>query len=146
MDHADYKWTVTAQKSHCIHQITTMLATSKNVLFLGHNHLLATGTVDPTLWLLPEQLFCAVSTLSYTTVKNVMSAIILSFLTGFLSILQWWVPGGTKLICLWQKYMHVHDVSIHCAKKSTIYYLTTLYCQSGKLQWNCDQTFDVSEH
>ena len=26
-----------------------MLATSKNVLFLGHNHLLTTGTDDPSL-------------------------------------------------------------------------------------------------
>ena len=26
-----------------------MLATSKNVLFPGHNHLLTTGTDDPTL-------------------------------------------------------------------------------------------------
>ena len=33
-----------------IHQATTMLATSKNVLFPGHNHLLTTGTDDPTLW------------------------------------------------------------------------------------------------
>ena len=32
-----------------IHQVTTMLATSKNVLFPGHNHLLTTGTDDPTL-------------------------------------------------------------------------------------------------
>ena len=31
-----------------------MLATSKNVLFPGHNHLLTTGADDPTLWLLPE--------------------------------------------------------------------------------------------
>ena len=31
-----------------------MLATSKNVLFPGHNHLLTTGTDDPTLWLLPK--------------------------------------------------------------------------------------------
>ena len=31
-----------------------MLATSKNVLFPGHNHLLTTGTDDPTLWLSPE--------------------------------------------------------------------------------------------
>ena len=37
-----------------VHQVTTMLATSKNVLFLGHNHLLTTGTNDPTLYLLPE--------------------------------------------------------------------------------------------
>ena len=39
-----------------IHQVTTMLATSNNVLhvFPGHNHLLTTGTDDPSLWLLPE--------------------------------------------------------------------------------------------
>ena len=39
--------------SHCkkaaIHKVTTMLATSKNVLFPGHNHLLTTGTDDLTL-------------------------------------------------------------------------------------------------
>ena len=38
----------TAQKV-TIHQVTTMLTTSKNVLFPGHNHLLTTGTDDPTL-------------------------------------------------------------------------------------------------
>ena len=32
-----------------IHQVPTMLATSKNVLFLGHNHLLTTDTDDPSL-------------------------------------------------------------------------------------------------
>ena len=31
-----------------IHQVTIMLATSKNVLFPGHNHLLTTGTDDQT--------------------------------------------------------------------------------------------------
>ena len=31
-----------------------MLATSKNVLFPGHNHLLSTNTDDPTLWLSPD--------------------------------------------------------------------------------------------
>ena len=31
-----------------MHQVTTMLATSNNVLFLGNNHLLTTGTDDPT--------------------------------------------------------------------------------------------------
>ena len=33
----------TVQKQH-IRQVTAMLATSKNVLFSGHNHLLTTGT------------------------------------------------------------------------------------------------------
>ena len=38
-----------------MHQVTTKLATSENVLFPSHNHLLTTGTDDPTLWLLPER-------------------------------------------------------------------------------------------
>ena len=41
-------------KKSTMHQVTTMLATSKNVLLPGHNHLLTTGTHDPTLWLSPE--------------------------------------------------------------------------------------------
>ena len=36
-------------KKNTIHQVTTMLATSKNVLFPGHNHLLTTGTDNPSL-------------------------------------------------------------------------------------------------
>ena len=39
---------ITTQKN-TIHHVTTMLATSENVLFLGHNHLLTTGADDPTL-------------------------------------------------------------------------------------------------
>ena len=39
---------ITAQEN-TIHQVTTMLATSKNVLFPGHNDLLTTGTDDPSL-------------------------------------------------------------------------------------------------
>ena len=31
-----------------IHQVPTMLATSKNVLLTGHNNLLTTGTDDPS--------------------------------------------------------------------------------------------------
>ena len=37
-----------AQKA-ITHQVTTMLATSKNVLFPDHNHLLTTGADDPSL-------------------------------------------------------------------------------------------------
>ena len=32
-----------------MHQVTTVLGTSKKVLFPGHNHLLFTGTDDPSL-------------------------------------------------------------------------------------------------
>ena len=35
----------TAQKKPTLHQVPIMLATSKNVLFPGHNHLLTTSTV-----------------------------------------------------------------------------------------------------
>ena len=35
-------------KKATIHQVTTMLATSKNVLLPGHSHLLPTGTDDST--------------------------------------------------------------------------------------------------
>ena len=34
--------------------LITMLSTSKNVLFPGHNHLLTSGADDPTLWLSSE--------------------------------------------------------------------------------------------
>ena len=36
-------------KNASIHGVTTMLATSRNVLFPGHNQLLTTGTDDPSL-------------------------------------------------------------------------------------------------
>ena len=34
---------------HTIHQVTTMLATFKHVIFPDHNHLLTTSADDPTL-------------------------------------------------------------------------------------------------
>ena len=37
------------RKKATIHQVTTMLATSKNVLFPGHNHLLTTSADDMSL-------------------------------------------------------------------------------------------------
>ena len=40
---------LTLHKKATIHQETTRLATSKNVLFSGHNHLLTTVTDDLTL-------------------------------------------------------------------------------------------------
>ena len=55
-----YKVTISLHgKKATIHQVTTMLATSKNVLFPGHNHLLTTGAGDLTLWLLPEHFVAA---------------------------------------------------------------------------------------
>ena len=45
--HLHQDWSL--HKKATINQVTTMLATSKNVLFPGHNHLLTTGANDPTL-------------------------------------------------------------------------------------------------
>ena len=39
----------TLREKATIHQVTTMLVTSKNVLFPGPNHLLTTSTDDPSL-------------------------------------------------------------------------------------------------
>ena len=36
-------------QKNTIHRVTTMLSTSKNVLFPGHNHLLTTGADNLTL-------------------------------------------------------------------------------------------------
>ena len=49
-------WCLTQRKKKAtIHQVTTMLSTSKNVLFPGHNHLLTTGNDDLTLSILPKR-------------------------------------------------------------------------------------------
>ena len=40
---------LTLDKKITVHQLATMLSTSKNVLFPDHNHLLTTGDEDPTL-------------------------------------------------------------------------------------------------
>ena len=43
-------------KKITIHQVTTMLAATENVLFPSHNHMLTTGTdTDLILWLLPKR-------------------------------------------------------------------------------------------
>ena len=47
--------TFTAQKA-TIHQVTNMLVSPKNDLFPGHNHLLTTGTDDPTCWHLGDKM------------------------------------------------------------------------------------------
>ena len=46
---ADSCAAVHSAKKATIHQVTTMLGTSKHVLFPGHNHMLTTGADDLTL-------------------------------------------------------------------------------------------------
>ena len=50
----------TLGKKDTIHQATTMLSTSKNVLFPGHNHLLTPGADDPALTLAVTQVIIKV--------------------------------------------------------------------------------------
>ena len=45
---------IPVRKKATIHQEPTMLATSENVLFSGHNHLLTTGTDDQDFGYLPS--------------------------------------------------------------------------------------------
>ena len=62
-----------------IHQVTTMLATSKNVPFPGHNHLLTTSTDDPSL----AGFRLIISTSGYDLEIG-----------HFEKLLAWWIPGG----------------------------------------------------
>ena len=79
--------TSTLHKKNTIHHVTIMLANYKNVLFPGRNHLLTTGTDDPTLWL----------SLEHQRVKGHQY----QWLTGgydleighFKTWLAWWLPG-----------------------------------------------------
>ena len=50
-----HRYQGTLRQKATIHQVTTMLATSKTAIFPGHNHLRTTSTDDLTLWLLPER-------------------------------------------------------------------------------------------
>ena len=53
MIHCAIPMVIRCTKKTTIHQVTTMLATSKNVLFPNHNHLLTTD--DLTLSLSPSR-------------------------------------------------------------------------------------------
>ena len=45
---------ISVHKKATIHLVTTMLATSKNVLFPGHNHLLTTGYQVDNVFFVPS--------------------------------------------------------------------------------------------
>ena len=49
VSYCNYRNTAQKKTNSTIHQVSTMLATSKNVLFPGCNHLLTIGTDDPSL-------------------------------------------------------------------------------------------------
>ena len=103
-------------KKATIHQVTTMLATSKNILFSGHNHLLTTGTDDPTLWLSPKDQYRWLAGRYDLEIGH------------FYKWLAWWLPVGLWLFCvvfwraakhrLLQVFAHVSRVSVTHLKMS----------------------------
>ena len=87
----------TLRKKATIHQVTTMLATSKNILFPGHNLLLTTGTDDLTLWLLPEQSLkcdkCSGTMKDYFLSTCIVQDLMQLILTTFNNYVDsWWKP------------------------------------------------------
>ena len=75
-------------KKVTIHQVTTILAICKNVLFPGHNHLLTTGTDDASLvgaWAIIK-----VSGHQYLWLAAGYDLEIVHFQKW----LAWWLPGG----------------------------------------------------
>ena len=76
---------VSLRKKATIHQVTTMLGISKNVLYPGHNHLLTTSTDDPR-WRSDDK----VSVLQYQWLPGGYDLEI----EHFSKWLAWWLPGG----------------------------------------------------
>ena len=94
--------TVSAQKN-TIHQVTIMLATSKNVLFSGHNHLLTTADTQVIIkvkvhqqqgysrWLWPGN----------RTILEVASMVVTWWTVAFLpsESLRWWTTQTIWYLC-----------------------------------------------
>ena len=76
------------RKKATIHQVTTMLATSINVLFTGHNHLLITSTDDPSL--ASAQAIIKVSGHQYQWLAGGCDLEI----GHFYRWLAWWIPSA----------------------------------------------------
>ena len=79
-----------------IHQLTTMLSTSKNNLFPGHNHLLNTGTDDPTL------IITLAGTQTIIKVKSHQHQWLPGGYEGDLKMrrwIAWWLAGEWWLFC-----------------------------------------------
>ena len=90
----DWKLHHCTKKNPTIHQITTMLATSK-VLIPGHNHLLAMGTDDPLLHLGNNQ---SVG-LSVPVVNRWLWPGIMTFLEVASIVVNWWTVAFLRSAC-----------------------------------------------
>ena len=83
----------TLRKKATTHHVTTMLATSKNILFTGHTHLLTTDTSDPTLWLSPLPVLCDNQSVGSSVGLPVVSRWLWPGNGMFLEVaIAWWLP------------------------------------------------------
>ena len=81
-----------AKKNPTMHQVTTMLATSKNVLFPGHNQLLTTGADDPSL--AGARAIIKVSGHQHRWLAVAGGYDLEIHVGHFYRWLAWWLPGG----------------------------------------------------
>ena len=91
-------------KKGTIHQVTTMLATSKNVLFPGHNHLLTTDADDPLLWLSPSPSVPVVSRWLWPENRT--------FLEVASMVVTWWIVDF--LSSVWRNKMWLSKKWMYC--------------------------------
>ena len=95
-----------------VHQVTTMLTTSENALFSGHNHLLTTGTDDTSL--AGAQVIIKVSVIS--TCQQVVMIWNRTLLEVVSMVVTWWIvafltsDGSTA----WKYYEDNSMMSDHC--------------------------------
>ena len=105
----------TLHKKAAIHPVTTILATSKNVLFPGHNHLLITGAANPTL--LPERQ--QVKGHHYWWLVSAYDPGSMTFLKVASMVVNWWIvaflPSGRGQL-----------------KKCEMVYITVVYSVNSK--------------
>ena len=92
-------FTAQQQQKNTIQQVITMLVTSKDAQFPGHNHLLTTGTDDPTLRLSPERQ--QVYTPKAVVIDNHLprQPLISSYVPDWLWNMLWWYSFPTAKEC-----------------------------------------------
>ena len=84
---------VSLREKATIHQMTIMLATSKNVLFPGHNHMLTTGTDTSDTWIITQAPLRVIIQLKGNQYSVLASDYDLE-IGHFKKWIAWWLPGG----------------------------------------------------
>ena len=94
--------TSSLHKKSTFHQVNTMLATCKNVLFPGHNYLLTTGADDPTLMSAraPARVIIKVLGHQHQWLAAGSDLEIGHFLEVASIVVTWWIVGGFALCLL----------------------------------------------